>query len=277
VIPVLVLVDLLWHDLEEYASDEAVAALGGLATFPMLEALLALPEAERMHRLREATARRWAEKVYFARRRIERLGWEEACHLTTLEILGYRANRVAMLRVAERFPWSVWRLSAPNLDEIVALAADWWTLRGVRPANQPRLRLAQYHAWMQRAPDWPTRLRKLEWPNVPSTLAESDAPTLRRRAALSGWRERIACELCGGALGGTRLDTWICNHLLPFRAAVDPAAGDVPEILWRAWYTGDAPAALLSAIGELTLTRTNGTAQGLLGLQLAGPGVQATT
>lgn len=270
-IPVLVLVDLLWHDLEEYASDEAVAALSGRDPLPLIEELLALPILERAATIRAAADRRWREKVHFAGRRIARLGWEQACHLTTLEVLGYRANRVAMVRVGEHFPWASWRTQAPTLDDLVAVASGWWSLRGVRPANLPRLRLAQYRAWMTRRPDWPKQLRELEIPSPPSGAGEMTPAALRKRVGLAGWRERMGSDLCGGELGGTRLDTWICNLLLPFRGALSPSAAE--ELWWQVWFPGDAPELLLRAVRQLagpglSATRTNGAVQGLLGLQL---------
>lgn len=272
-IPVLVLVDLLWHDLEEYASDDAVAALSGRDPFPLLEELLEKPRAERDDLIQSAAARRWREKVHFAGRRIERLGWEEACHLTTLEILGYRSNRVAMLRVAERFPWSAWRSETPDLDELVGVAAEWWTLRGVRPANQPRRRLAQYLSWMRQLPDWTARARRWQPPRA-NVVAPPDGGVAATRKAmgLPRLREEIASALCCDALGGTRLDTWIINLLLPFAAVQH--ADDALESLWLAWYPGDAPELLLTAGRQLAApgvasVRSNGVVQGLLGLQLA--------
>ncbi len=273
-IPVLVLVDLLWHDLEEYASDEAVAALSGRDPFPLLEELLAEPEEVRLARLRDAAGRRWRQKVHFAGLRLKRLGWEQACHLTTLEILGYRSNRVAMMRVGERFPWLAWKRAAPTLDDVIAVAADWWTLRGVRPANQPRLRLSQYVAWMQHMPDWPARLRAWALPELPADADPEGVVTLRRKIAMPGLRELWAQDLCAGHLGGTRLDTWITNLALPLLASAEPAHSSVAERLWHTWYPGDAPAAVLKAIrhlgsGGTSAVRCNGLVQGLLGLHLA--------
>lgn len=268
-IPVLVLVDLLWHDLEEYASDDAVAALSGRDPFPLLEELLGKPPAERNALIREAAHRRWREKVHFAGRRIERLGWHEACHQTTLEILGYRSNRVAMLRVGEIYPWTAWREGPPGLEAVVAVAADWWTLRGVRPANQPRRRLAQYRTWVQRAGDWPGRLRTLALPALPAGASDLEPGLLRRRAEFPRWRAAIARELCGGEFDGTRLDTWIINLVFPFLASgrSDTAA----EVGWHAWFPGDAPESFLAASQQLApaTVRHNGFVQGLLGLELA--------
>src|SRR5690606_18368811 len=157
---------------------------------------------------------------------------------------------VAMMRVADTFPWASWREAGPELDALIAVAADWWTLRGVRPANQPRLRLAQYRAWIHRVRDWPDRLRA--WPLPPWQGADVEPPgpaELRRHARLAEWRESAAHDLCGGELGGTRLDTWFINLLFPFLAADRADAGI--ELWWRAWFPGDAPESLLSACRQV--------------------------
>lgn len=269
-IPLLVLVDLLWHDLEEYAGDEAVAALSGRDPWPVIERLLALAPAARELVLKKASERRWREKVHFAGLRVRRGSWEEACHQTALEILGYRSNRAAMLNVAAHFPWSAWQKTIPPLEDLVAAAAETWTLRGVRPANHPRLRLEQYRLWMTRVPDWPVRLRAWRWPAVEPTKDASALAAIRRELRLPAVREAVAGGLCGGALGGSRLDTWITNLALPFTAL---AHAETAHALWGAWYPGDAPDALLEAARQLVplgrrAPMANGLLQALLALHL---------
>ena len=82
---------------EEFAADDAMEARVLRHAVQLAEALLELPLAERLERLRAAAERRWKQKVHFAEVRLARLGWEEACHHTALEILGYRFNRAPML------------------------------------------------------------------------------------------------------------------------------------------------------------------------------------
>jgi hypothetical protein len=281
-IPVLVLVDLLWHDLEEYATDEAVAALSGRDAIPLVEHLLALDPAARAAAVREAADARWHEKVRYARLRIERCGWEEACHLTALEILGYRANREAMLRVGARFPWSVWARgvaasdAGPALETLVAAGGEFWTHRGVRPANQPKLRLAQYSRWMAHAPDWPQRLRTFSLPPLEPGTAGEPVIATRRRVGHARLRSRFCTALTGDQLGGLRFDTFVTNLVLPFLAAspgADPTIADVSAAWWRLWTPGDIAEVLLLASRQLATpgareTRTNETIQGLLGLHL---------
>ena len=280
-IPVLVLVDLLWHDLEEYATDEAVAALSSRDALPLVEDLLALEPAARAAAIHAAAQTRWQEKVRYAKLRIDRCGWEEACHLTALEILGYRANREAMLRVGTRFPASRWRSpehpTGPETEALLAAGGESWTLRGVRPANQPRLRLEQYRRWMARVPDWPARLVEFCLPTLDDAAPEGTSITMwRRRVGLTRLREQLARELAGEQLGGVRLDTWIVNLVLPFYAAAHaqlPEGVRVAAAWWRLWTPGDIAEVLLEAARRLAPPgsrepRSNEAIQGLLGIHL---------
>ena len=106
--------------------------------------LLELNPAERIARLRQLARERWNLKVHFAGIRIRRLGWAAACHTTAMEILGYSRNRSAMLMTADRYPAEVWRDGGVDPDEVLGRKEIPWQIQGVRPANQPRIRLAQY-------------------------------------------------------------------------------------------------------------------------------------
>jgi len=276
-IPLLVLVDLLWHDMEEYAADDAVAALNGVDPLPVVERLLAFDSQSRAAELQAASARRWQEKVHFAQLRIQRLGWNEACHQTALEILGYRNNRPAMLQVGAVFPHARWRRSAPTVDELLDAASSYWRKQGARPANHPRSRLLQYTAWMQKNEDWPEKLRRLELPRLPGPENTGDVATLRRNVGFVALRAELGVALCGGAVAGTRWDTLIGNLVFPF-LAVEPnerRSEGALEGFWNAWYPGDVPDSLRKAVRELgaggyRAPISNGIIQGLLGLQLAG-------
>lgn len=269
-VPVLALVDLLWHDLEEYATDDAVAALSGRDPWPALERLLAMAPDRRQAALQSAASRRWKEKCHFASLRVRRLGWSEACHQTTLEILGYRANRTAMLKVAHQFPLGSWNKIAPDSDALMAAADGDWTMRGVRPANQPRIRLEQYSRWVKDAGDWPSRLLHLKLPRLSESALAEGVTRMRRTTKMSALRERLKVELCQNAIGGTRLDTWIVNLALPFLASTDHA--EAATVLWMAWYPGDVPDTLRQAVRQLTNDRrqpvSNGILQAVVELQL---------
>jgi hypothetical protein len=269
-IPVLVLLPLLQHDLEEYAEDEAVERLANRPLARTIEELSPLPAAELLALLRHHAELRWRLKTHFARLRIERLGWEEACHHTALEILGYRFNRAPMLSVATRWPLAEWARGAVAAEEVFAAEAGAarWSLQGVRPANHPRTRLRQYAGWVRAVPAWPARLAGLaaQLPDV----AGSPGPTaaVRRAGHFADWRKRLAGEVAGGAVGGPRLDNLICDGWLPLLATRD--ATPVSE-LWFHWYPGDSPAYMgrvLRELGVLTARiqpACHGLIQGLLG------------
>ena len=274
-IPMLTLLPLLPRGLEEYAEDEAVESLSRrpLARVPAELAELALPE---LRELLAAHARqRWEQKVQHARQRIARLGWENACHHTALEILGYRFNRVPMLTAATRFPVAAWRQGAGVAESAWAAQPDGWRTQGVRPLNHPRLRLRQYAAWAGAQPDWPTRLRKLAaaWPTTPAEGTITVAQW-RRTNKFPEIRDQLADGICGGTVGGSRFDTLVCDGFLPLLAAETGA--DLGG-WWQAWFPGDLPEAVLAALRILGVFSTpgqpacHGPAQGLLAWLLVTP------
>ncbi len=290
-IPVAALLPLLRHDLEEFAAEEAVEILADRTAERIPEELGQLPERELRALLARHTAERWAQKVRFAGLRQARLGWTEACHQTALEILGYRFNRAPMVRVAARWPLPRWQDGAARAAELAELAyaseVGAWSLQGVRPANRPRLRLRQYARWAETIPDWPARWAELGETlkeRDPAELAETATIRVQRKAwAIGRWRERIGAEVMGGAIGGTRADTLICDGLLPLLAA---RAGTNSEIAtaarhrWEAWPPGDLPPLLARGLRELALCdgkawpATHGAAQGLLGWLIDKTGVR---
>ncbi|MCC6414371.1 MAG: DUF2851 family protein, partial [Opitutaceae bacterium] len=161
-IPVGSLLTLLRHDLEEYASDEAVAHLSNRGGDRLREELRRLDTTEIARRLREGAMRRWQRKAHYAKVRVERLGYAAACHQTALEVLGYRFNRVPMLNLAARHPLTAWHgISADMIEAMLLDERANWARCGVRPANHPRRRLRQYAAWTAAQPDWPDVLTQL--------------------------------------------------------------------------------------------------------------------
>ena len=272
-IPILELLPLLEKDIEAYAEE---AAVEGIAGRPFSQLRSALAEVS-VDKLAEAVAYhaelRWRAKVRLAQRRIELSGWEAACHQAALEVLGYRPNRDPMLAVAEAFPIGLWRKAGLSLvDEAWSTQAENWRHAGVRPANLPRLRLAQYGRWVAARPDWPERLLGLG-----AALKERMSVTVRRTAV----REWIVSEVCDGELAGTRFDTWWCDAALPLLAATLVSNGDGQadertglQSCWQGWIIGDAPAELVRLAREFgvgTGSRTvggtlrQGDLQGLLG------------
>jgi hypothetical protein len=185
--------------------------------------------------------------------------------------LGYRFNRAPMLRIAGEFPFQKWAAGQADPDEMYASEVEGWSLQGVRPANHPRTRLRQYATWARARPDWPSRVREFgsHWP---PTLVTARTPETRRHQHFTALRERIAEEVCGDAIGGTRLDNLICDGLLPLLAA---ETSHEFEGGWYHWFAGDLPPLLTSGLRQLgyfdgrAQPSCHGAAQGLLGWLLA--------
>lgn len=270
-IPMLALLPLLHHDLEEFAAEEAVEKLADRALARVPEELGVLPAEELLALIRRYAAERWRQKMHFARLRINRLGWEAACHHVALEVLGYRFNRAPMLRVAGRWPLTEWASGAANAEEAFAGDAGQWSLQGVRPANHPRARLIQYETWARARPDWPARLTALAT-EIPVAIDPTDSATTRaarRRDKFTRWRERLAEAVCADAVGGTRLDNLICDGWLPLLAA--RTGRDDLRGWWYHWFAGDLPPLLPTGLRTLGIfdgrenPACHGAAQGLLG------------
>jgi hypothetical protein len=272
-IPTLVLLPLLLHDLEEYAAEEAVEMLANRTDWRAAEELARLPIVEVRAMLFKQAEERWRQKVRFARRRLARLGWTEACHHTVLEILGYRFNRAPMLKTAARAPLAAWIGGAVDVASLFAAEGSSWALQGVRPANHPRVRLEQYASWTRARPDWPERLTRLGEALAVRSL-EGGLPTssARRRIGLPGLRLRIASEIVADAVSGSRLDNLVCDGFLPLLTARIER-----ELfpLWFHWLVGDLSPRLHLVLKSLAVfdghvqPACHGLAQGLLGWMLA--------
>lgn len=275
-IPVLPLLTILLHDLEEYASEEAVETLAHRPAGQIMERLGRLPRTELSALLLRHLELRWEQKVHFARLRVQRLGWDGACHHTALEILGYRFNRAPMLRVAARRPLPDWTRGTLHPDVVYAEEGNGWSLQGLRPANHPRRRLHQYAGWVRQVPAWPGELEQLARRLPP---IEPASPTGMVRCAHGFTRLRAEWEqqLCGGEVSGTRFDTLVCDGFLPLVAT----RGARAQGLWRHWFTGDLPPVFGQALRQLGAfagrmePACHGVAQGLLGWLLEQERVEA--
>ncbi|MGH7943583.1 MAG: DUF2851 family protein [Opitutaceae bacterium] len=272
-IPVLALLPLLHRALEEFAADEAVETLANRPLARLPDELGTLPAGECAAILQRYSQTRWTEKVRYARLRMQRLGWESACHHAALEILGYRFNRAPMLRIAGEWPLAKWTDGGVDSDAVFAAEREGWSLQGVRPANHPRTRLRQYAAWTRARPDWPARVSELAQSLPPLNTTLGDNPRdVRRANHLTSFRTRVADEICANAITGTRLNNLICDGLFPLIAA--ETARDIGAI-WHHWFCGDLPPWLASGLRQLGFfdgraqTGSHGVAQGLLGWFLA--------
>lgn len=252
-IPLLVVLPWLHHDLEEYAAEAAIERLAGRPASQIGHWLDVLEPRRAADELRERADRRWRAKVHFAKVRLEKLGWAGACHQTAMEVLGYRFNRTPMLRAAAACPLSAW-VENPAGAEVAAMAVggDEWARSGVRPANFPEVRLRQYARWVSAVPNWPEAWASMaaDWSMVSRACAGLEAGEARRVGGLAARRKSVGRGICGGALGGSRLDTLICDGLLPLWSARSGA--DLAD-LWRVWYPGDQPAELAGHLRRLGL------------------------
>lgn len=268
-------------NLEEFAADDAVEAITHRRSVHLAEELLSHPLDERFRRLRAAAEKRWKQKLHFAEVRLARLGWDGACHHTALEILGYRFNRAPMLAVAERFPLAELARGTTTLGDLWAAAESAWRRHGVRPANHPRQRLAQYLAWVAAIPDWPARW--LAWRDAValgvSDVHSTDVLNVRRAHRFAAWRERLAQQVTGGQIGGERFDTLVANGLLPLLAA---HTGVTAFARWYHWFPSETGGELQAALrlsglcGRGTLPFHEGAAQGIIQLALESPVEHAT-
>ncbi|HEU5077949.1 MAG TPA: DUF2851 family protein [Opitutaceae bacterium] len=271
-IPVLSLLSLLYRSLEEYADDEAVERLANHPLARAQETLLKLTRADQLLELRRGAAERWATKVSFAARRAERLGWTEACHQTALEILGYRFNRCPMLALAMEHPLTDWPEigSGDRLTRLEAEFADRWNRQAVRPANHPRTRIRQYALWTERVRNWPDRLARYGVEFAGCADGATETAEFRKRCALADLWSRLAEDVCGGAVGGTRFRTLVCDGFLPLLAAREPARSADFRLYWFHGYAGDIPENISRILSALQLTSgaknplNHGLAQGLL-------------
>lgn len=271
-IPIFVLLPYLWRDLESYAADEAIAALANQPTRRLFAELMPLPREQLAELITAHAEQRWLQKVRHARLRIEKLGWEAACHHAALEILGYRFNRAPMLRVAGELQRSAWTAGNSEIAERAWAVGQPWSLHGVRPANHPRKRLEQFAAWQIAAPQWVESVEG--WAqSLADAHLKGDAPIAaeRRRIGLAARRAQWSATLTGDVLGGTRFDHFINDGLLPLSAAAELLPPADARGWWNLGYPGDLPDQVQRGLRDLGLggvaghPLATGPAQGLLG------------
>ena len=173
-----------------------------------MQSLLDQGQESCWQQIRAAAQTRWRQKVHFARKRLESTTWSEACHQLCLEVLGYRHNRAVMANLALQYPLAGLPADAYAAEAwFAAFAPDWVTV-GMRPSNQPKLRLQQYQQLVQHAPQWSQALQKilLDWQAFP---ADFSTRQFRQRAQLPQLRESD-CDRFDGRKDPSR------KHWIPF-------------------------------------------------------------
>lgn len=271
-LPRVALLPILWYSLEEYAGDDSLIASTGVDLRPEVELLLQFDMGMRKERLVELSERRWRMKRHYASLRIERLGWEGACHQSALEVMGFARNRVPMLMIAERFGLGYFRERDLVADALVTVGGERWRLSGCRPANHPRTRLQQYIDWVTVVPNWPELLAMvgegIAKAGHSGVGAEWGTMEARSELGLQRLRKLVVALVVGDKIGGTKLDTLICDAMLPL---VSVRLGADCFAQWFHWSAGDKPDFCVEALRLLQILErrkvpmSNGWLQGVLG------------
>lgn len=266
----LVLLPLLERDLESYAMDEALRDMEQVDDLEWMVEFLALPRSERQSRLEQEAAERWRQKLDFARQRLAAVEWAPLCHQMCLEVLGYSRNRAVMGRIALKYPLSDFQSGELSVDSLLQEFAPYWRLNGLRPANHPQQRLRQYLAVVAAQPEWPLRLAELLRALPLLAVEREGTRSFRKHNALAQLQQSIAAEVFSDKISTGKLNTLVCDALLPLAAAADLCDA---EPYWWHWYPGDAPDALRRFLKQAQLTdyanpQSNGATQGALALFL---------
>jgi hypothetical protein len=248
-IPIVALLPLLWHDLEEYASDAAVSAIAARPLDILTERWLAMSAVEARAEIRALAGQRWRQKVHYAKLRIDKLGWESACHHMALEILGYKFNRSPMLQVATQWPLEAWRRGEVEVEAVFEAERPKWKLQGVRPANHPRTRLHSYARWVATGGEWPEILaeegRAMGIIGLGGPLEVAEA----RRALgyTKQWTRMMAAIGATGAVASPRADNLWGDGLMPLLAAAGHLQKSTGFDWWFNARPGDQPDSLVKA------------------------------
>lgn len=229
----LVLLPLLDQDLEMYALEDALLEADGEARDDWVDQFMALAVVERRKIVWEHAARRWKHKVEIAARRIDALGWQASCHQYALEVLGYSRNREPMHRVSLRHSLDDF-VREPDINQVFDSQAGRWKLQGIRPANHPKKRLLQYAEVCRGQPNWPKKMADC-FGDI-QQMEAVDTAGYRKLADLQGLRESVSSGVFSQHIASSRLNTMLCDALLPLAHAAGIC--DL-ENHWMHWYPGD--------------------------------------
>ena len=277
-IPCVSLMERLWYSLEEYACEDSIVSSTGVDLQPEVSGLLALSLEERKAALIDSARQRWEQKRRYAALRIDRLGWEGACHQSAMEIMGYARNRIPMLILAASFSLEQCSACDPKLSEesLFEGVRERWRLSGCRPSNHPRERLRQYLNWARQRPAWPARLKEearvLRMEGGQRSAPGGEFGSLARKGSLQiDWMQRqLVCSVMADQIAVGKAATLVCDGFLPLLEA--EVAIEAFEH-WFHWPAGNAPEQCRSALKQAEILRprviplSNGWIQGMLGIR----------
>ena len=265
----LYLMPLLNRDLESYAMDEALLELEQQDELEWVAQFIERPLEGRLEILQAKAQQRWQQKLRYAQQRLQANGWDGACHAYALEVLGYARNRAPMLRLAAKYPLARWASADVSAAERFSEEAEHWKLNGLRPANHPRRRLAQYLEVVQQQPQWPSRLSAC-LKRFPCADAKMPTTVFRKTVGLPQLRGSLGESVFSGAFAQTRLNTLIVDAILPLATAAGLLDG---QAYWVHWSLGDSPPAFTRFLKHAGITnrlnrQCNGWHQGAIALFL---------
>ena len=265
----LYLMPLLNRDLESYAMDEALLELEQQDELEWVAQFIERPLEGRLEILQAKAQQRWQQKLRYAQQRLQANGWDGACHAYALEVLGYARNRAPMLRLAAKYPLARWASADVSAEERFSEEAEHWKLNGLRPANHPRRRLAQYVEVVQQQPQWPSRLSAC-LKRFPCADAKMPTTVFRKTVGLPQLRGSLGEFVFSGAFAQTRLNTLIVDAILPLATAAGLLDG---QAYWVHWSLGDSPPAFTRFLKHAGITnrlnrQCNGWHQGAIALFL---------
>ena len=248
------------------------------------------PLEKRVQILEQHATVRWRQKLAYAQQRLKTEGWESACHSYALEVFGYARNRAPMLRLAARHPLVQMRKTlfehrtlnsehrilntesekkSFNADRLFDEESGNWKLNGLRPANHPRRRLAQYLEIVVKQPRWPGRLADC-LQSFPVVLASNRTASFRKAVDLSELCRNLSESVFGSVISEKRFNTLIVDAILPLATNAGLLNG---LDYWLHWFPGDSPEALYRFLKHAGVTsrqspQSNSLIQGALGLFL---------
>jgi hypothetical protein len=175
-------------------------------------------------------------------------------------------DKEPMAKIALNYPLEQWSDSDKNLDEIYNSQLDAWKLVGLRPANHPRKRLAQYSSAIIANSKCFDKLHTCLISLGADKNLFSNTADYRKVHRLSELRKQIVAAVLSEKFTGTRADTLMVDAYLPlFSAKSDIDMFD----LWFHWYVGDMPDWVKSSLKQLDFGQKsnpycNGLAQALI-------------